>query len=179
MASLTEKTAVVDSLKSAIDEANIIIVADYRGLTNAELTQLRGELRAEKIRIQVAKNTLVKRAIAGTAIESMSPYLAGPTALVLGYGDQVAAVKLVKEFLKKNKKTNELRGGFLDGTALSAAHVTELADLPSMDVLRGKLVMCIASPITGLVHAINSPAAGLVNCLDQLAEKKETGEVAA
>jgi len=175
MPTLSHKQVFVDQVQSALQDANILVVVDYRGLSVAEMIALRRILRVDNVRLMVAKNTLVKRAAAGTDVEALAPYLKGPTALLLGYGDQVAAVKSVKEFLKKNKKQNELRAGFLDGTALSAVQVDELASMPSLHELRGKLVMCIAHPLSGLANVLNSNNSSLVRALDQIASQKEAG----
>jgi large subunit ribosomal protein L10 len=166
MGSLPKKQALVASLSTTVASANIILLADYRGLTNAELTALRCELRAVNVKLMVAKNTLVKRASADTPLQVLSPHLKGPNALVLGYGDQIAAVKVVNAFLKKNKKTNQLVAGYLDGEALDAEGVKQLGDLPPFEELRGKLLMCIAHPGSSLVAALVSPATGFVRVLD-------------
>jgi len=173
MPTLSQKKEFVTKISQDIQGANIIIVADYRGLSVSEMTDLRNALRAEDVRMTVAKNTLVKRAAAGTDVEGLAEFLKGPTALVLGYGDEVTAVKVVKQFLKKNKKENELRAGFLEGNTLNAVDVSSLAEMPSKDELRGKLVMCIASPLIGLANVLNSNATGLVRLLDQLSTIKE------
>lgn len=176
MVSQAQKQVVIDELKTVLADATIVVVADYRGLGVADLTQLRRSLRGANVTVTVAKNTLAKRAIAGTALEPLSVHLKGPTALVVGRGDQVTVVKTLKEFLKKNKKPNELRGGLLEGAAISAAEVDELATMPSLDELRGKLLMCIASPLIGLAQVLQSPSVSLVRALDQIAEQKQAKE---
>jgi large subunit ribosomal protein L10 len=173
MPTLSQKKGFVSQLTEDITTANIIILADYRGLSVLEMMNLRRALRAVGVKVKVAKNTLVKRAALGTDIEALAPYLKGPTALVLGYGDEVSAVKVIKEFLKKNKKENELRAGFLEGSALNAIGVAELAAMPSKEELRGKLLMCIASPLIGLANVMSSNQSGLVRLLDQLSTIKE------
>ncbi|MFM7389598.1 MAG: 50S ribosomal protein L10 [Vampirovibrionales bacterium] len=175
MPTLAKKQEQVEALTQAIADANIILVADYRGLTVAEMTALRVELRKVNVKLTVAKNTLVKRASSGTDVENLAPHLKGPTSLVLGYGDQIAAVKVVKEFLKKNKKQNELRAGFLEGSVFNAVGVEELAGLPSADEMRGKLLMCIAYPVTGIVSALNSAPSAFVRSLQLISETKPQG----
>ena len=178
MAGLAEKPQVVEKqetteeLKGALQGATISLIADYRGLTVSELTALRRELLKEGARFTVAKNTLLRRAAQETGNEALVPFLKGPTAMLVGTGDQVAPVKILKDFLKKNKKPNEIRGGMLDGKALSPREVDELATMPSLDVLRGKLLGCIASPMNGIVSALSSPQRALVNVLDQYAKKQ-------
>ena len=173
MANLQQKKALVERLQQDVQDATVIIVADYRGLSVAEITELRRVLRPMDVRMTVAKNTLVKRAVGESAMASLAPHLKGPTALVVSRGDQVATVKAIKDFLKKNKKKNELRAGFLDGSALNAADVEELANMPSLPELRGKLLMCIASPLMGLAGVLHQSQASLVRALDQIAQQKE------
>jgi len=171
MGKLAQKQETVSELKESLAKSTIAVVADYRGLTVSELFELRRELRKEQALATVAKNTLVKHAIDGTDMSVLGPILKGPTALVLGQADQVAPVKAVLSFLTKNKKDNEIRGGYLDGKLLSKAEVEQLAKLPPIEELRGQLVGAINSPLAGIVGALSSPQRGLVNVLDQYAKK--------
>jgi large subunit ribosomal protein L10 len=171
--SQAKKQVTIDELQAQIEESTVAVVADYRGLTVAEMTELRRALYKEKATFTVAKNTLTLRAIKGSDREVLNNYLKGPTALLLGRADQVAPVKILSEFLSKNKKPNEIRGGFLDGKALSPAEVEQLAKLPSLDELRAKLLGGIASPMNGIVAALSSPQRSLVNVLDQYAKQKQ------
>jgi large subunit ribosomal protein L10 len=168
---LAQKKETVESLKSHLSNATIAVVADYRGLTVSELTQLRRELYKEKAQFTVAKNTLAIHAIKDTELEALKDSLKGPTALLIGQADQVAPVKILTEFFKKNKKTNQIRAGVLDSKLLSAAEVDQLAKLPPIEELRGKLVGAINSPLSGIVAAISSPQRGLVNVLDQYSKR--------
>lgn len=172
MAGLLKKQATVEELKDLLGKATITVVADYRGLSVAELTLLRRELYKEKAHFTVMKNTLLRRAAAGTELAEIVALFKGPTALAIGTGDQVLPVKILKEFLKKNKKENELRGGLMDGKALSDKDVVALADLPPLNELRGKLLGGIASPLTGMVMSLSGPQRALVNVLDQYAKTK-------
>jgi large subunit ribosomal protein L10 len=172
---LAQKKETVAQLKSELDKATIAVVADYRGLTVAELTLLRHELYKEQAQFAVAKNTLTKHALQDSDKAVLGPALKGPTALLIGRADQVAPVKIYVDFLKKHKKENVIRGGFLDGKLLSPAEVDQLAKLPPLEELRGKLVGAINSPLAGIVAAISSPQRGLVNVLDQYAKKLQEG----
>lgn len=168
---LAQKKETVEKLKEQLSLATVAVVADYRGLTVADLTQLRRELYKENAQITVTKNTLTKNAIQDTDQAVLNTYLKGPTALLIGRADQVTPVKILTEFLKKNKKENEIRGGFLDGKLLSPAEVDQLAKLPPIEELRGKLVGAINSPLSGIVSVISSPQRGLVNVLDQYSKR--------
>jgi large subunit ribosomal protein L10 len=170
---LAQKQATVEELKAELSQATVAVVADYRGLTVADLTQLRRELYKLQATFTVAKNTLARHAIKDTDNQGLDGYLKGPTALLVGRADQVAPVKVLTEFLKKNKKPNEIRGGCLDGKLLSQAEVEQLAKLPPLEELRGQLVGAINSPLSGIVSAISSSQRGLVNVLDQYAKQKQ------
>lgn len=176
MGALPKKKELVKQLKEEVSDVSIALVVDYRGLTTAEMTEIRRELYKNDAKLSVVKNTLMKRAVDGTELSSLSDVLEGPTALAIGKGDQIAPVKILKEFFKKNKKENEVRGGFMDGQFLSPSQINDLANLPSFDELRGKLVGGIASPLNGIVAAISGPQRGLVNVLDQFAKQKQQSE---
>lgn len=169
----SQKKETVEQLKAALGSATVAVVADYRGLSVAEMTELRRELYKQDAQFTVAKNTLTRRAVDGTDLDVLKEYFKGPTALLLGRADQVLPVKTLKEYFKKNKKENEIRGGFLDGKVLTAAEVEQLATLPSFLELRAKLLGCIASPQSGLVNVLGSQQRALANVLDQYGKQKE------
>lgn len=170
-----KKQVVIDKMVQEMSEATVAIVTDYRGLTMARLADIRNALYPHNATVTVMKNTLLKRAIKGTAMDGMADYLKGPTAIVYGKGDMVEPVKILRDYLKKNKldKNHELRGGFVDGKAINAAEVIDLAEMPSLDELRAKLLGCIAGPGQRLVMALNSQNQALVISLDQIAKQKQ------
>ncbi len=167
MGKLAQKQGTVQQLKDQLSQATVAVVADYSGLTVKDLSLLRAELIKHQAQFTVAKNTLAIHAIKDSNNEGLTQFLKGPTAILIGNADQVTPVKVLTEFLKKNKKPNEIRGGSLDGKALSRAEVEQLAKLPPFDELRGQLVGAINSPLSGIVSVISSPQRGLVNVLDQ------------
>ncbi|MGE0201498.1 MAG: 50S ribosomal protein L10 [Candidatus Melainabacteria bacterium] len=173
MGSLPRKQETVESLKEALSTATMTVVTDYRGLSVAEMTTLRRDLLKENARLTVAKNTLLKRAIDGTANAGLAEFLKGPTAVLVANADQIAPLKLLKTFYKQGKKENELRGGLMDGQILTAKDLDALASLPPLNELRAKLVGGIASPLNGIVSALSSPQRALVNVLDQYAKQKQ------
>ncbi len=176
MGGLAKKQDTVQQIRAELDGATITLVVDYRGLSVAEITALRQELYKNNTRLTVMKNTLVRRAIEGSELEALGEFLKGPTALAVGKADQVAPVKILKDYFKKNKKANEIRGGVMDGKALSASEVITLSELPSFDELRAKLVGGIASPLNGIVASLSGPQRALANVLDQLAKQKQQQE---
>ncbi len=176
MGALAQKQETVKELQDTLQGTKVALVVDYRGLSVKEMTEIRRALYQEEALLTVAKNTMLKRAVEGGDLAVLSDLLKGPTALAVGRGDQVAPVKIIKEYFKKNKKENEIRGGFLDGKLLSPDEIETLSKLPSFDELRAQLVGGIASPLNGLVASLSSPQRALVSGLDQLAKQKQQQE---
>jgi large subunit ribosomal protein L10 len=152
----TEKVAVVDGVKARVETTSTAVVTEYRGLTVAEISSLRRALRAADAEYKVLKNTLVRRAVAGTPGEALSEFLEGPTAIAWVNGDISAVAKILKDFAKATPAL-VLKGGVLEGRALSARDLSALADLPSRDVLLAQLAGLLASPLrqmAGLLKAV-------------------------
>jgi large subunit ribosomal protein L10 len=144
-----EKAKVVANLVERIGATDTVIAADYRGLTVKEMADLRASVR-EHARVSVVKNTLARRAAAEAGREELMPLLDGPTALVWIDGDPAVAAKALKTFADEHQERPALKGGLLEGEELPPAQIIELTKLPSRDVLIGKLVGAIASPLQGL-----------------------------
>ena len=166
MAQLAQKQERQSSYQQQVERAKVAILLDYRGLTVAQLTKLRRELLDKDAQLVVVKNTLLKRAIKGSEVEALSEYLKGPTAVVFGYQDEVQPVKALKEFLKL-AKIGEFKGGVIGNQLLSVQQVQELADMPSLDELRAKLLGAINGPLVRLVQCIGSSNQTLVNVLEE------------
>ena len=124
-----EKVAAVDELAEKLQSGQGIVIADYRGLTVKEMTDLRSELRKVGVEFKVVKNTLTLLAAEKVEIEGLDSVLEGPTAIAFGYDDPVAAAKTMSEFAKKNDKL-QVKGGILTGKVIDAEGVKALADLP-------------------------------------------------
>lgn len=176
VAGTTKKKETVETLKAQLEQSVAMYIADYRGLSVKEITELRGELYAQKANMHVVKNTLMRRAADDLGKPELSEHLSGPTAIVFSTDDPVGPVKTLRDYFKKNKKSNELRGGILDDKVISSDEVAALADLPSIEELRGKLVGSLAAPGTGLVAMLSGPGRGLVQVLDQFAKQKQATE---
>ena len=144
-----DKTAVIDEVAEKVSETTAAVVTEYRGLTVAEISSLRRTLRAAGADYKVFKNTLVKRAISGTPAEPLGEFLAGPTAIAWIKGDISGVAKALRDFAKATP-TLVIKGGVLDGRALSAKDLGALADLPSRDVLLSQLAGLIAAPMRNL-----------------------------
>ncbi len=172
MARLADKEKKLAQYNEDLANAKVAVVAEYRGLSVEQLTNLRRDLFKQKAKFSIVKNTLMKRAIKGKEMESLDDLFQGPMAVLFGFEDEVPPTKTLKEFLQK-AKIGEIKGGYVGGQKLSKAEVLQLADLPSLDELRAKLLGAINSPLAGLVGAISSQQRGLVNVLDQYAKLKE------
>ena len=163
------KVATVDELKAKVDATSSVLVTEYRGLTVAEISKIRRQLRTLGADYKVFKNTLVRRAVAGTSVEPMTPFLEGPTAIAFVDGDISAVAKALRDLAKGSPKL-VLKGGVLDGKALSPKDIGVLADLPSRDVLLAQIAGALASPLrtmAGLLKAVpQNFAYGLSALLD-------------
>lgn len=167
----TEKVAVVDEVKNRVETTSTAVVTEYRGLTVLEISTLRRELRAANADYKVLKNTLVRRAVAGTPSESLTEFLEGPTAIAWVKGDISAVAKVLKEFAKATPAL-VLKGGVLEGKSLSLSDLSSLADLPSRDVLLAQLAGLIGSPLSTLAGLLKAVPQSLAYGLAALIESK-------
>jgi large subunit ribosomal protein L10 len=173
----TEKERVVADLTEKLRATDTLIVADYRGLTNKQLEQLRARLVEHGARLSVVKNTLTRRAAEAAGAEALLALLEGPTAIAFieSSGDPAAVAKALADTAKETKVL-ALKGGILEGRALSDAEVDELAKLPPTDVLRAQLVGVIVAPLTQLVGLLHAPLRDLVGLIDaRIAQLSEGG----
>jgi large subunit ribosomal protein L10 len=163
------KKELVASFNRTFADAGVIVVTHYQGLTVAEMTQLRGRMAQAGASLKVAKNRLVKLALEGTRGAAIKGLFKGPTAIAYS-GDPVAAPKVVVEFARSHDKLVVLGGAFGD-TTLDAAAVKALAELPSLDQLRAKLVGLIAAPATRIAGVLQAPGGGLARVMQAFADK--------
>ena len=176
----SEKERVVAELTERLRTSETLIVADYRGLTNAEIDGLRTKLLEHGARFSVVKNTLTRRAAEAAGAEALLALLEGPSAIafVESGGDAVAVAKALRDAATSTKILT-IRGGVLEGAAMSADEVESLAKLPPADVLRAQLVGAIVSPLTTIVALIAAPLRDLVGLIDARIEQlggAEAGE---
>jgi large subunit ribosomal protein L10 len=142
----SEKEAVITDVTSLAAKAQTLVMAEYRGITVADMTKLRSAARSNGVTLTVLKNTLARRAVAGSAFEVVSDQMTGP--LIYGFSvDAVAAAKVVAEFSKTNDKL-VIRGGAFGGKVLDVAGVKQLASIPSKEVLLAQLLGLMQSPIS-------------------------------
>jgi large subunit ribosomal protein L10 len=166
-----EKKELVSSLNGVFNNTGVVVVAQYSGLTVAQMQVLRKEAKAAGATVQVAKNRLAKIALNGTDVASVSPLLKGPTLLAYS-NDPVAAPKVITEFAKKFDKLIVL-GGAMGVTSLNPDGVKALASLPSLDQLRATIIGLIQAPATKIAQVINAPAAKLARVFGAYADKTE------
>ena len=145
-----QKTAVVDEIAEQIGSAEAIFAVDYRGITVAQVAELRTKLRDANARFRVVKNSLSERAADQAGVSDLKPMLIGPTALALVHGDAALAAKALNDTARQLNNVLEFKGGLLNGNVLTADDVRSIARLPSRDVLMGQLVGTVAAPLTGL-----------------------------
>jgi len=167
------KVDAVEALNGKFKQCPLAILTDYRGLTVAEITDLRREVGAVDGEFLVAKNTLTKLALHDTDFTAMEPLLSGPTAIAFAYSDPVALAKVVNGFAAKND-TLELKGGVMEGELLDAGRIKQLAALPSRDELRAKLLALLMTPATQLVRVLNAPAQQMVQVLEARRSSQES-----
>lgn len=165
------KADTVESLRQTIEAQKGAVVTEFKGLTVAEITSLRKKLREVNAEFRVVKNTLISLAAKDTEFSRLDEYFKGPTAVAFTYGDPVALAKAMKTFASTSPKVT-LKAGYLDGKALNAKDVEALADVPSREVLLGRLVGSLASPITGLVRVLSGPQRKLVYALEAVKSQK-------
>lgn len=164
----TEKSALVAELNATFNEVGVVVVTRNLGLTVAQSTVLRNNMREAGAQYRVAKNKLANIAAQGTPYASISNLLTGPTALATS-SDPVAAAKVVVEFAKTNDKL-EILGGAMGDTVLTVDGVKALATLPSLDELRAKIVGLVQAPATKVVQIIQAPAGQLARVFNAYAE---------
>lgn len=177
----TEKERVVAELVERLRTTESLIVADYRGLTNSQLVELRAKLRGSGARLTVVKNTLTRRAAEEAGAEPLLALLEGPTAIafVEAEGDPVAVAKALAD-AAKDTKVLALRGGILSGQALTGADVEELAKLPAPEIVKSQLVGVIVAPLTQLAGLVGAPLRDLVGLIDaRIAQLEEGGDTSA
>ena len=173
-----DKEVAVAELVEQLRAAESLIVADYRGLTNANLETLRGRLREHGARFSVVKNTLARRAAEAAGAEPLLALLEGPSAIafVKSGGDAVAVAKALSDSARETKIL-KLRGGVLEGVAISGDDVESLAKLPPLDVLRSQVVGVIVAPLTQLLGLLAAPLRDLVGLIDaRIAQLGGSGE---
>lgn len=166
-----EKSEAVNAIHERLKSAKMAIVTEYRGLTVAQMTKLRGEVRQVSGEYQVIKNTLVRRALKDTVYGDLEKLLEGPNGWVFAYDDPVLLSKTLLKFAEDNDKLT-IKGGVFEGRFMDPAGVKVLSQMPSKPELQAKLLATINAPATQLLRTIQEPGAQMVRLLESLRKTK-------
>jgi large subunit ribosomal protein L10 len=169
-----QKAAVIDEVAAQITESEAVFAVDYRGISVPQAAQLRVTLREADASFRIVKNTLSERAADKAGAEGLKELLDGPTAMTFVRGDAAAAAKALRDFHRATQLL-VFKGGWMNGAPLTGDEIQAIAQLPSRDVLYGRLVGMVASPLTGLVTSLNGLISGLARQLSQIAEQGLVG----
>ncbi|NRA67108.1 MAG: 50S ribosomal protein L10 [Pseudobacteriovorax sp.] len=167
-----------EQLKTAVAEqfrkSNAVIVAEYRGLTVSEMTDLRVKLRESTAEFMVLKNRVAKKAVEEDGLESLKDFsnsFVGPVGVVCAFGDSAQATKTILEFAKEHPKLI-IKSGHMDGSTVNVEELKAIADLPSKEVLLGQIVGSLVSPHRGLLGVLNGVSRNLVQVINAIKETK-------
>ena len=170
------KRQAVTELAELLRSSSALAVADYRGLKVSEMQAVRRSLRANGVQLHIAKNRLLKIAALEAGLGELQTLLSGPTAIASSSGDETSLAKALAEALRPYSKVVALRGGLLGGLAVDAAAFQQLANLPSREVLLGRLAGAMVAPIAGMAGVLAGILRNLVGVLSAVADQKRTSE---
>jgi large subunit ribosomal protein L10 len=167
-----DKEQVVKELTERLRTSDTLLVADYRGLTMPQIDALRSRLIESGARFTVVKNTLTRRAAEAAGADALLTLLEGPSAIAFleADGDMVAAAKALADSARESRVL-EIRGGVMQGRAITAEEVQSLASLPPLDVLRGQVLAAIIAPLTAIAGLVNAPLQNLYGLIDARIEQ--------
>ena len=155
---LSEKQAIVAALTEQLKNASSGVLVDYKGITVAEDTALRTELRQNEVQYGVVKNTLVRFALNNVGLEGLDDVLNGTTSLATSAGDPIAPMRVVNKYVKQLNDKFVIKGGFMDGKVISLEEIQALAELPSKEVLQAQALGMMLAPITSLAIVLKAIA---------------------
>lgn len=169
---LQMKTQLVEEIKEKIENAQSIVIVNYRGLNVSEVTELRANFREAGVDYKVYKNTMMRRAFAELGFSELDEILKGPSAVAFSMEDAVAGAKVASNFSADHEKL-EIKSGIVDGKIISVEEVKDLAKLPSREVLVAQVLGGLNAPIQGLANVLTGNLKGLAVVLQAIADKKE------
>jgi len=173
-----QKAATVADLTARLKATSTAVLADYRGMTVGQMRDLRTKLRGGGIEMVVVKNTLARRAAKAAGYEPLSAELVGPIAMLFAVEDVSAPARILNDYIKANRKM-VIKAGLLEGQLIKADAVTELADLPSREVLLSRLLGAMQAPLGNLASVLQAPITKLARTLDAVRSQKESQSPAA
>lgn len=167
----TEKAEVIQELREGFNKARAIVFTDYRGMTVAELSELRSALREGKVEYRIVKNTLARIAAEGTSVSAVRDAFKGPVGIVMSYDDPVLAVKKILDYSRKNDKL-KVGVGLIEGSVCAAQDLETVATLPPKAVLLSMMAGAFQSPLSKLGSLLQATMARFVHALQALKDKK-------
>jgi large subunit ribosomal protein L10 len=168
-----EKAASVADITARLKASSTAVLADYRGMTVGQMRDLRSKLKGGGIEMVVVKNTLARRAAKAAGYETLNAELIGPIAMVFAADDVSAPARILNEFIRANRKM-VIKAGLLEGQVIKADAVTELADLPSREVLLSRLLGAMQAPLGNLASVLQAPIVKLARTLDAVRSQRES-----
>jgi large subunit ribosomal protein L10 len=171
-----DKKALVTEVNAVAATAQSVVAAEYRGITVAQMTELRAKARGQGVYMRVVKNTLARKALAGTTFESVGPQLRGPLVLAFSKDDPGAAARVVKDFAKANEKLVPTLVS-IGGQVLSGKELEKVASLPTREQALAQLLGLLKAPIEKLVRTLAEPQAKLVRTIAAVRDQKQAAGV--
>jgi large subunit ribosomal protein L10 len=160
-----DKEKIISEIADNLSKATIVIATDYRGITAKDMVKLRRSLHEQGVEYKVAKNTLVKFAAEKAGRTEIISLLSGPSAIAFGFDDVVKPARTFNDYVKSAGTLMKIKGGLLGDKFISADEITELANIPSKEILIARLLGQISAPIYGLHNVMSAPVRGLVYAL--------------
>lgn len=167
-----EKATSIGEFRDKLSGARGAVLTDFRGLSVADITELRTLLRKNEVEYKVVKNTLAKLALKDTALEGLAAYFDGPTAIAISRRDAMAASKTLTAWAK-SRPTFTIKGGVVEGRVVGPAEIAQLADVPPREVLLARMAAAFQVPLAGLAQVLGAHLRGLARALDQVRQQKE------
>jgi large subunit ribosomal protein L10 len=168
-----EKNVVVADLQQRLDGASAFYLTDFTGLSVKQITDFRSRLRKQGVEYVVVKNTLAKRALEALELSDVADFFAGPTGLVIGRNDAVAAAKVLSDFAREHADRPAVKVGVVDRKPFAPAEVKRLADMPPREVLLAQIAGGLQAPMARLAGGMSQLMAGFARAVDQLRQQKE------
>lgn len=171
----TEKATTIAELREKLGTARSAVLTDFRGLSVAEITELRALLRKSAVEFTVVKNTLAKIAVMTTNLAGLATYLEGPTAIAISRKDPMAASRVLSSW-SKTRPTFAVKGGMVEGQLIGPAEIAALASLPPREVLLARMAGAFQTPLQALANVLAGPVRVLASVLDQVRVQKAKSE---
>jgi large subunit ribosomal protein L10 len=170
-----KKVKVVDNLEQLFSKCTIGIMTDYRGLTAAEMNELRRRLREAGVEYKVVKNTLARLAARKAGREELASFFDGPVAIAFGYGDILQPARVLARYIQEAKSVMSIKGGFLPEELLTSEEVMTLSAIPSREALIARILAEVQRPMVALVSYLSAPMQGLTGVLQARIQQLEGG----